>query len=670
MRTTSHLFRTVALASLLAVVMGCQTDQRPSATRVAPAGGFTDSVGRPSDPAGSALPAGQGGIRVGIRWPDRTVQVIPADIASLTLKARDGSGDPPVVLTLLRDGTTSLATGSLQPLRPGSVTVSAEALSTSGALLASGSTIVDVAPNTISTASITLGNVIAVRIANIDPKVVMPGQPLTITGSGFGWTSRLPLQVLLDGKPLPESAIATRSDTTIVVEQPEDLATASVTVAVAGKTATYRQTITRIASISLKVTREAPFAPAGVIALSGHAYDAFGNVLDPFALASLWARRCDGGECGANERLKELFVQGSKCLILPEAPGEISIRLGNDHLHANATFPIRAFSRAELARWNLGPMPSITPVPRAEFELGERLFHESSLSANKSMSCATCHQDALGGADGQQLGTGNDGKPLGRHVPSIWNTAFQTLFNWDGKADSLEAQHLLVFENPREFATTRQAVTATLQASASYVQAFQQVYGQAPDDLLARKAIATYVKAHVAAPGRLPDGSPNPAAAPFDRWVLGDDSAMSANQIKGLAIFMGKANCAACHNGPLFSDNKFHNIGFDEFGTGDPGRRDVTGLPSDQGNFKTPTLRNIDQTAPYFHNGSQPDLFGAVHFYERFATKAVNLSPEMQQPPDMKTDPDGPDGPQVGDWDALIEFHHALTAPVTPVVSP
>ncbi|MEB3238339.1 MAG: cytochrome c peroxidase [Candidatus Sericytochromatia bacterium] len=646
------------------LLTGCQVSRLPAAS-----GNPTLEAVRVSDPAGTALPAGTGGVRVGVRWPQRQTQVIPADIASLTLKARDGSGGPPVVLTLVREGSEALATGSLQPLEPGTVSISAEALSASGGLLATGSTEVVVQPNTLTQAVLTLQNIIPVTIFNVDPKQPLPGQQLSISGQGFGWTSRLPVEVRLNGQPLPPSAIATRSDTALVVTPPEDFTSGTLSVDVAGQANTYRPVITRIASISIDVLKTAAHAPGGIIELRGKAYDSTGKPLDPLALAPHWSRRCNGADCGANLRLKELFVQGGGCLVLPESTGTIAVRLGNDQLQASLSFEVHAFGRADLAQWNMGPMPAITPVPSAEFALGERLFGDPTLSSNGKMSCASCHQDALGGGDGLKLGIDKDGKELPRHVPTIWNTAFNTLFNWDGSADSLEAQHLLVFTRPREFATTGDAVTATLRVSNAYVQDFQAVYGSAPDDLLARKAVAAYVRAHVSPAGRNPDNTPNPTAAPFDRWVLGDDNAMTADQIRGLAIFTGKANCAACHNGPLFTDNKFHNIGFDEFGTGDPGRRGVTGLATDQGAFKTPGLRNVAQTAPYFHNGSQPDLFSAVHFYERFATKAVNIAPEMRQPPDMKTDPDGP-GPAIGEWDALIAFHHALTATVSPVIAP
>jgi|GEM_PF-127186 len=663
MRTRIFFLAVTAMLAGLSLG-GCRDAAVPAAS-----GSPSEEAVRVADPAGTALPAGQGGVRVGLRWPQRTTQVIPADIASLTLKARDGSGGPPVVLTLVREGDTPIATGSLKPLEPGTVSITAEALSASGGLLATGSTEVVVAPNTLVPAVLTLQNIIPVTIFNVDPKQPLPGQQLSISGQGFGWTSRLPLEVRLDGKVLPESAIATRSDTNLVVTPPADFTSGTVAVDVSGQVNTYRQTIRRIASISIEVLSTAAHAPGGLVELRAKAYAHDGSTLDPLSLATHWSRRCADGDCAPNLRLKELFVQGGGCFVLPETPGSIAVRLGNDTLNATVSFEVHAFGRADLAKWNMGPMPAITPVPRSEFELGERLFADSTLSSTGKMSCASCHQDSLGGGDGLKLGIDKDGKELPRHVPTIWNTAFNTLFNWDGAADSLEKQHLLVFQRPREFATNEAAITATLQASASYVQAFQTVYGSSPDGLLARRAIAAYVRSHVSPAGRRPDNTPNPAAAPFDRWTLGDDNAMSADQIRGLAIFTGKANCAACHNGPLFTDNKFHNIGFDEFGTGDPGRRGVTGLASDQGKFKTPGLRNVAQTAPYFHNGSQPDLFSAVHFYERFATKAVNLAPEMRQPPDMKTDPDGP-GPALGEWDALIAFHHALTATVSPVITP
>ena len=193
-----------------------------------------------------------------------------------------------------------------------------------------------------------------------------------------------------------------------------------------------------------------------------------------------------------------------------------------------------------------------------------------------------------------------------RSVPTIVNRAWGKSFFWDGRIDTLEAQVLEPIVARLEMDLTVDEAVERLRGTSPYPAAFRETFGRDVNhDDLAR-ALAAYVRTIQA------------GASPFDRYVWGEPDALSPEAQAGLRLFRGRANCTACHVGPNFTDEEFHNTGvFWGRQPYDAGRVVVTGVPEDTGKFKTPTLREIERTAPYMHDGSIATLEDVVDFYDR-----------------------------------------------------
>ncbi len=255
----------------------------------------------------------------------------------------------------------------------------------------------------------------------------------------------------------------------------------------------------------------------------------------------------------------------------------------------------------------LGPLkkpvaPGINPMSDAKIELGRMLYHDARLSGNGSLSCASCHNPAKGFADGLPKGVGSNGVILGRGSPTLLNAAYFESQFWDGRAETLEDQAKGPIQADKEMNNTPEKVVATLAAIPGYAKLFQEAFGAGPTFDRVAQAIASFERILV------------DLDSPFDRWARGDDEAMSDAQKRGLDLFSGKARCAVCHSGSLFSDKRFHNTGL---GDGDEGRLAVTKDPADQGVFKTPSVRNAAITAPYMHNGRFKTLREVIDHYEK-----------------------------------------------------
>lgn len=262
--------------------------------------------------------------------------------------------------------------------------------------------------------------------------------------------------------------------------------------------------------------------------------------------------------------------------------------------------------------------PASNPGTPAKVELGKILFFDPRLSGDGKLACVSCHVPALGWADGRVTGIGTGGQKLSRNVPTLLNSAYYRGFFHDGRAGSLEEQVLGPLLNPLEMNADPEQVVRTLSGIPEYRKRFQEAFGEEPSVEGVGKALAAFERTLV---------SKNSA---FDRWVQGDDSALSPQAKRGLEVFTGKADCTACHKGPNFSDGEFHNIGVPGSGTLDKGRYDVTRNPNDLGAFKTPSLRNVALTAPYMHNGSIATLREAVKHYEEVDMDFPNLDPLIE----------------------------------------
>lgn len=268
------------------------------------------------------------------------------------------------------------------------------------------------------------------------------------------------------------------------------------------------------------------------------------------------------------------------------------------------------------------PEPLAAPVGN-EFtpertELGRRLFFDPVLSLDRTVACASCHQPEHGFADPRRFSLGVGGKRTKRNSPTLFNRGHAALQMWDGRAASLEEQALMPLENPDEMALPISAALERLRADAGYSGAFERAYGELSRESLA-KAIAQFVR-------RLQKGD-----SPIDRFRVGGVKGLSKEERTGMWLFDSRAGCWKCHSGPNFSDEAFHSTGVGaEDGQAEPARMAITGDPADRGRFKTASLRALELTAPYMHDGSLATLEEVVDFYAQGGRPHATRDPLLQ----------------------------------------
>jgi len=262
------------------------------------------------------------------------------------------------------------------------------------------------------------------------------------------------------------------------------------------------------------------------------------------------------------------------------------------------------------------PVPPDNPQTDAKVRLGAQLYFDTRLSADNTISCATCHKPDAAWANHDPTDTGIKGQVGGRNSGTILDSAYMRFQFWDGRAGSLEEQALGPIHNPIEMGETLENVVKKLNAIPGYRAQFKEVFGTDADTGGIAKAIAAFERTVVS------------GASPYDRYLLGEKGAMSAAAIRGMKLFNGKAHCTPCHSGPAFSDQSFHNLGV---GMGKPnpdlGREAHTKNPADRGKFKTPGLRNVALTGPYLHDGSAKTLMDVVGVYDRGGEANPDLDP-------------------------------------------
>ncbi len=262
-------------------------------------------------------------------------------------------------------------------------------------------------------------------------------------------------------------------------------------------------------------------------------------------------------------------------------------------------------------------VPDDNPLTPEKAALGRRLFADPILSLDRTRSCAFCHRPEKAFADTTRLSSGVRNRHVSRNAPTLVNRAYGKAFFWDGRAATLEAGVLLPVENPDELALPLAALVARLRAAPRYRALFRRAF---PAREITRSAVGQALASYVRT---LRSGD-----TPADRYVVGDTTALSAAERRGRALFLGRGNCADCHSGPTFSDERFHNTGI-ATGTADEGRYAITRDSADRGRFKTPTLREIVRTAPYMHDGSIPTLERVVEFYDGGGRANPNLDQEI-----------------------------------------
>jgi cytochrome c peroxidase len=263
------------------------------------------------------------------------------------------------------------------------------------------------------------------------------------------------------------------------------------------------------------------------------------------------------------------------------------------------------------------PVPAENPQTQAKIELGKRLFFDTRMSLDQKSSCATCHSPDKAFTDGLVRSRGFGGKTLRRNSPTVLNAAYNNAQFWDGRAATLDEQCKGPLLSPDEMnMLDEKHLVDRLNAVAAYRKDFQNAFGSGPSLDNVARAIAAYERTLVTPASR------------FDRYALGAKSALTADEKRGLIVFFGRGACSECHNGPNFTDNKYHNLGarVPEGNPDDPGRYAVTHKDEDRGAFKTPSLRNVALTAPYMHDGSIATLEDVVEFYDRGGDGAPNTS--------------------------------------------
>jgi cytochrome c peroxidase len=287
--------------------------------------------------------------------------------------------------------------------------------------------------------------------------------------------------------------------------------------------------------------------------------------------------------------------------------------------------PITQVNVQVLGPQPLGPLPPVVAPPgnppsSAKIRLGKELYFDPRLSADGTISCATCHNPAFGWSDEGPTSKGIHGQMGGRRAPPVSNAAYSPLQFWDGRSPSLEDQAKGPIQNPIEMGNTHQAMIQTVSAISAYEAEFKAVFGEGPITVdQVAEAIAAFERTVVTTDSR------------FDRYARGDHKALTPLEKEGLEIFNGKGHCTGCHWGPYFSDGRFHNIGVPQKDPKNPdlGRYVVTKDPRDKGAFKTPTVRDAARRAPYLHDGSEKTLESLIDFYNRGGGKDPNLDPLM-----------------------------------------
>ncbi len=271
---------------------------------------------------------------------------------------------------------------------------------------------------------------------------------------------------------------------------------------------------------------------------------------------------------------------------------------------------------ADIAALSIEP---IQPLPQAgqldprKVALGRRLFHEKRFSADDRVACATCHDLRRAGTDGRTVSIGIGGAAGQVNAPTVLNSGFNFRQFWDGRAETLEDQIDGPVQNPAELGSSWPQVIAKLTGDPSYVEQFRSLYPSGIDVGSIKDALATFERSLVTGNSR------------FDRYLQGEELALTAQERRGYRLFKD-SGCSSCHQGILAGGNIFEKFGIvaDYFADrgrvtrADFGRFNVTGQESDRFRFKVPSLRNVERTAPYFHDGSAETLDQAVSVMARY----------------------------------------------------
>ncbi len=282
--------------------------------------------------------------------------------------------------------------------------------------------------------------------------------------------------------------------------------------------------------------------------------------------------------------------------------------------------------------------PADNPSSPAKVALGAQLFMDKRLSGSGTNNCQSCHYRELGWTDAKVLSRRDNGDMNTRHTPALYNVGHQSVWYWDGRAATMEAQTLAAWRN--QMSVDPAVAAARIAAVPGYASQFQAVFGAPASPETIVKALTAYLR------------TKNSENAPWDRYEQGDVKAVSKDAVEGYLLFAGKAGCVACHAPPFYGNSTFFNIGL-EHGKDKPdvGRFNVTKAEADRGAFKTPSLRSVALGAPYFHDGSVATLKEAVRYMASGGKPDPNKSPVLQ-----------PRGLSEAEIDKVVAFLTSLTS--------
>lgn len=291
----------------------------------------------------------------------------------------------------------------------------------------------------------------------------------------------------------------------------------------------------------------------------------------------------------------------------------------------------------QLTTYEAMPIPADNPMSLEKVALGRQLFFDERLSGDGSRSCYSCHVCEKGLTDGLAKAVGAFNKQLPRSSPTLWNIGYHKEFYWDGRSPSLEKQAMAAWTGANMGAKAEE-IAAKLNGIEGYLSQFHAVFGgdATPDNIV--KAIAAFERTIIS------------GETAWDRYRAGDSSAMNETAVRGWNVFQA-IKCTNCHDGVLLTDQQYHNVGIGmDQKEPDVGRFKVTNKPEDTGAFKTPTLRDIAKSAPYFHDGSAQTLGEAVDIMLGGGKPNEHLDKKNLQKHDVLPD----------QREALLEFFNAL----------
>ena len=258
--------------------------------------------------------------------------------------------------------------------------------------------------------------------------------------------------------------------------------------------------------------------------------------------------------------------------------------------------------------------PSDNAYSKKKWALGKRLFYDPTLSIDSTVSCSSCHMAQYGFSDKMKTSPGVYNRPGTQNTPSLANVAYHPYYTRAGGVPSLEMQVLVPIQEHNEFDFNIVAIQERLQNNSEYSKMSFEAYNRDIDYFTIVRALATFERSLI---------SGNSA---YDKYEYqGSKNALSSNQISGMALFYGKANCSSCHSGFNFTNYSFESNGIYKVYS-DNGRQRLTQETADNGKFKVPTLRNIEVTGPYMHDGSMASIDEVIEHYNKGGKAHVNKS--------------------------------------------